>query len=234
MTIDLVPMYPLTYSDADVDAARRSRRLSQPLVPRPGARPRIPGGHARAVREHPPGDRGRRPRDDRGAARLPRRQLLHAARRVCRGGGCNDRRWSRPPAPSTRTWGGRSIRTGCTDLLARLHDEYELPAALHHRERRRLRGRSAERAASTTRSGRRTSSATSTALGARDRRRRAGRAATSSGRCSTTSSGRWATRSGSASSTSTSRRSSACRRRATRGTATSSPPRGQRASSASA
>ena len=60
-------------------------RLSQPLVSRPGARPRIPVGHARAVREHPPGDRGRRPRDDRGAARLPRRQLLHAERRVRRG-----------------------------------------------------------------------------------------------------------------------------------------------------
>ena len=49
----------------------------------------------------------------------------------------------------------------------------------------------------------------------RDRRRRPGRAATSSGRCSTTSSGRWATRSASGSSASTTRRSSASRRRAT-------------------
>ena len=46
-------------------------------------------------------------------------------------------------------------------------------------------------------------------------------AATTSGRCSTTSSGRTATGSGSGSSTSTTRRSSACRSRATTGTATS-------------
>ena len=48
--------------------------------------------------------------------------------------------------------------------------------------------------------------------------------ATSSGRCSTTSSGRSASPGASGSSTSTSRRSNACRRTASRGTATSSRP----------
>ncbi len=91
---------------------------------------------------------------------------------------------------------------------------------LHHGERRRLRGRAQPR-----RRGPRPG-AGGVPRGVHRRRRPRGRGgrpgarATSSGRCSTTSSGAGATGSGSESSTSTTRRSSACRRAASSGTAT--------------
>ena len=62
------------------------RRPPEPLVPRPRVPRHLPGRHARALRldARPAGlGAGRRPRDDRPAARLPRRQLLLPA--ACRG-----------------------------------------------------------------------------------------------------------------------------------------------------
>ena len=108
-------------------------------------------------------------------------------------------------------------RTGC---CVRLADEYEIPplyitengaayvdGAAPRRERPRPGADRVPRAATSTRSRRRSRTASAST-------------ATSSGRCSTTSSGATATPSASGWSTSTTRRSSACRSRATAGTAT--------------
>ncbi len=163
----------------------------------------------------------RRPGDDLGAARLPRRQqlLAHAS-------SAPDPNGEPPidvPAPSAELHrhglGGlsrrapRVARAGCTATTA--------PPSIYVTENgaafadvRSHDGRihDVERIAYLERLPRR---------GRRARSRTASRsAATSSGRCSTTSSGRSATRSGSASSTSTTRRSSGCRRTASTGTAT--------------
>ena len=70
-----------------------------------------------------------RPRGDRGAARLPRRELLLPRPR--RGGA--RRRAASPPSRTSRarptpTWAGRSTRTASTQCLARVARDYAPPA----------------------------------------------------------------------------------------------------------
>ena len=151
ITLDLIPMHPLTDSEADVAAAAPRGRDPQPLVPRPGPPRRVPGRRARALRRRslpPVAD------DDLTAIAAPidflgvnyyRRHVVQAdpasgepddrparGRRVHRHGlgGLPGRplRAARPPA--------RRVRRA---------------AALHHRERRRVRRRAAATATSTTR-----------------------------------------------------------------------------------
>ena len=91
-----------------------ARRQPQPLVPRPALPRPYPRRHARAVRgaaRPARRDPGRRPRDDRAADRLPRRQLLpaeprgrgrrrlRARARRGRAGRRRRRRWAGPSSP---------------------------------------------------------------------------------------------------------------------------------------
>ena len=161
----------------------------------------------------PPTHPRRRPRGDRRAARLPRRQLL-PPRVVARRPATAAATVAAPGPPQYTAMGWEVYADGLYDLLLRLQRDYDPPpiyitengAAFDDVPRRTT-------ARSTIRSGSPSSRATSTRSGARSRDG-VPIAATSSGRCSTTSSGRTATRGASGSSTSTTRRSSGCRSRA--------------------
>ena len=142
------------------------------------------------ARDHAGGAR-RRPRDDRGADRLPRRQQLHlAARRGRRERRPLADRAARRRRPHRHGLGGRP---GGPRRPARPRLHARLRAARRSTSPRTApptRTCAATTARSATPSGRRTSSSTSPAPRARSRT--ACRcAATSPGRCSTTSSGRW-------------------------------------------
>ena len=92
------------------------RRRGQPLVPRSALPRLVPGRPARAERDRRAARPGRRPRGDRGAARLPRRQQLlplrrerrrRAAAHRARPGGADDRHGlgglpGRAPPPARR------------------------------------------------------------------------------------------------------------------------------------
>ena len=204
----------------------RDGRPPQPLVPRPGAARPLPGGHGRALRAARTGrstssatatSRDRRePIDFLGvnyyiaAARAadPTRQPLELARVLA------------APADHGDGLGGRPRRAAraARARAARLRRR----ADLHHRERRGVRRRAGRQ-----RHGR--GPAAGRVPRSAPRRARRGRsptastsAATSPGRCSTTSSGSTATPSASGSSTSTTRRSAACPSAARSGTATTS------------
>ena len=126
VTIDLVPMYPLTYSDADVDAARRSdgsrnRWFLDPVLGRGYPRdmleeyasilPRIEDGDLETI-----------------AAPLDFLGVNYYTRNVVRAA-------ADAAAPATvethgaehTDMGWEVYPDGLTDLLARLHREYELP-----------------------------------------------------------------------------------------------------------
>jgi beta-glucosidase len=126
VTIDLVPMYPLTYSDADVDAARRfdgsrNRWFLDPVLGRGYPRdmleqyasilPRIEDGDLETI-----------------AAPLDFLGVNYYTRHVVRAA-------ADAAAPATvETHGAEHTEMGwevypdgLTDLLARLHREYELP-----------------------------------------------------------------------------------------------------------
>ena len=207
---------------------------AQPLVPRPAScaariRPRaLERFGAAAARRARTDDL----RDDRAAARLPRRQLLPPPRRAAEP---RERRRRDVVAAGGRRVHGDGLgglSRGAARAARAPPRRVRRAAALHHRERRRVRRPPHERPASTIRGASPTSRATSTrsrdaiADGvpvARLLRLVAARQLRVGTR---------ATRSASASSTSTSRRSSACRRRATPGTATSSRPSAQQPATA--
>ena len=221
VTVDLEMAYPATDDPEDVAACRefdgeRNRWFLDPLFR--GAYPDDVLERARADRTAGP---GRRHGGDRSADRLPRRQLLPATRDRPGGG-------RRLATPCTRTarlhtdMGWEVSPNGLFDLMRRLHDEY------------------APRAIIVTENGAAFADARGHDGSVRDPKRRdyiaahveaLGRAIAAgvpvegyyAGRSSTTSSGRTATRGASASSTSTMRRSSACRSRASTGTAITSP-----------
>ena len=209
----------------DVAAARAARRQPQPRGSSTRCcAARIPPTCSSCTRsELGPLDaiRGRRPRDDRAAARLPRRQLLPAR--------ISSRRRRRPGASAfaklehgRRAYGdGLAGRPGSAHRAARcassattatcrclitengaaFDDRLDDGAVDDPRRVEYLRG--AHRMPSSGRAARASTSA-----------------ATTSGRCSTTSSGSGATRSGSGSSTSTTRPSAGSRSEARSGTAT--------------
>ncbi|MCE3286541.1 MAG: beta-galactosidase [Gaiellaceae bacterium] len=126
VTIDLVPMYPLTYSDADVDAARRAdgsrnRWFLEPVLGRGYPRdmleeyasilPRIEDGDLQTI-----------------AAPLDFLGVNYYTRNVVRAGADA----AAPATVETRgaehtDMGWEVYPDGLTDLLARLHREYELP-----------------------------------------------------------------------------------------------------------
>ena len=88
----------------------RVRRRAQPLVPRPAPPWGVPRRRPRAARTERAARPGRRHGGDRRSDRLPRRQLLPAARRRPRQrtvAGASSTRKDRP----TRTWAGRCRRT---------------------------------------------------------------------------------------------------------------------------
>ena len=109
------PEVGITLNLYPVDAGRRlagggrpgapDRRPAQPLVPRPGAARRATPPTSGGPRPAAPGRPGprRRPRDDRRAARLPRRQLLHAPRGP---------RPRRTRAPTSAEFGHRGLPRG--------------------------------------------------------------------------------------------------------------------------
>ncbi len=209
LTLNLAPIL-----GDDPDGRPQGRRPAEPHVARRRAARPLP----RRRRRRPRGRRGaaagarRRPRDDRRAARLARRQLLlphprsPAARpRACRRRGSAGRTSSRssPAVPDDRDGLGRRARTACSSCSDACATSGRRPAR-HHRERLGLGGRGRRRTApSTTPTGSTTSTATSRPRRRRDRRRASTCAATSPGRCWTTSSGPSATPAASASSTST-------------------------------
>ncbi len=120
---------------------------------------------------------------------------------------------------------GRSIPPGPDRHAALGQGALRRPAALHHRERRRVLRSAGGRGRPRARPAARRLPARAPARRARRHRARASTcAATWSGRCSTTSSGRSASPSASASSTSTSRPRSARPRTAPASTRASSPP----------
>ena len=218
---NLMHDYPASDAEEDVAAARhvdgfRNRWFLDPL---------FRGDYPADMLEHfaasAAAGRGRRPGDDRRAARLPRRQLLLAGV-IGAGPTAAARSSSAMPDAEYTDMGWEVYPDGLYDLLVRLRDDYAPAADLRS-------PRTAPRSATCPGT---TARARPGAAGVprepprrgrpRDRGRRARARATSSGRCSTTSSGPTATPSASGSSTSTTRRSSACRRRASSGTATSS------------
>jgi beta-glucosidase len=126
VTIDLVPMYPLTYSDADVDAARRAdgsrnRWFLEPVLGR---------GYPRDMLEEyasilPPIEDGDLQTI---AAPLDFLGVNYYTRNVVRAGADA----AAPATVETRgaehtDMGWEVYPDGLTDLLARLHREYELP-----------------------------------------------------------------------------------------------------------
>ena len=221
VTLDLYPMYPLTDAAADVEAARfldgsRNRWFLEPVLGL-GYPTDMLEHYASILPRIEDGDWTRSPRHSTSSASTTTR------RNVVRAG-------SDPAAPVVvdvpegveRTEMGWEVYPDGLKRPARPPaPRLRAPAALHHRERRRLSRRPAQRARARPETDLLPRAAPRRSPGG-DRGRRPGARATSSGRCSTTSSGRSASRSASASSTSTSRRSSACPRRATPGTATSS------------
>ena len=120
----------------------------------------------------------------------------------------------------TPTWAGRSRPDSLTDLLLRRAPRLPGAAAVHHRERRRLRRRARRRRRGARRRPDRLPARAPGRGARRDRRPAPTSAATTSGRCWTTSSGPRATPSASASSTSTTPASDACRRTRRAGTPT--------------
>ena len=223
ITLDLIPMHPLTDSAGGRRRGARSRTLAQPLVPRPAAARRVPGD----ALERSGRCSRRRPRT---TSTIARRSTSSAstttAATSC--GATRERRSRRSSADGAEytDMGWEVYPERCTSCCVRLHDEYDVAAALHHRERRGVPRRP--------RNGRvddprriayieRHLDAIARALDGR----RAGRGLLRlvAARQLRVGPGY---RSASASSTSTSRRSSACRRRATPGTATSSRPSGRR------
>ena len=212
ITIDVIPTYPLTDSDEDIAAARledgqRNRWFLDPVLGGGYPRRRAP-----ALRAVPPGGRSSAtcatiaaPIDFLGVNYYPRhivraQRTAHPVVGRDRGAEYTEMGWEVYP-------------DGLFELLVRCIPSTSPRRSTSPRTARRSRT-CARTAASRTRGGCRTSSA-SRCDRARDRGRRAGARATSCGRCSTTSSGHSATRSASGSSSSTSRRSSACRRPAT-------------------
>ena len=111
VTIDLEMAYPGHRRPGGRCGLPRVRRRAQPLVPRPALPRRLPGRRAGAARTERTAGSGRRHGGDRGADRLPRRQLLPAARRRP-GGGRRLAVRARGRLRSTRTWAGRCRRTG--------------------------------------------------------------------------------------------------------------------------
>ena len=194
------------------------RRVPQPLDPRPRATRHVSDGVARALRRRPPRGAGGRPPDDRG----PR--STSSASTTTRGTSC----W--PPRPAETRY--RPPRTasygdGLGGLSERpLRPPRAPPGRVHGSSRLRYgeRGRPGQARGGTGRDTlRRRYIQDHLAAVARAIEDGGTCADTSSGHCCTTSSGRLGTRVASASCMSTSRRSSACRRRATTGTGTSSP-----------
>ena len=225
ITIDVVPMHPLTASEADANAARQEDALRNRWFLDPVFRGDYPAEAFGAT-----GHAARRPSPPRTCARSRRRLDFVGINYYQRAGRPGDPRDGDPAVVSLegveRTGMGWEVYPdGLHELLVRLHDTYDVPpiyitengAAYPDTRRRRF--------ACPTRSARRTSSGTSKPSPARSET--ACRSpATSSGRSSTTSSGRADTRSGSESSMWTSRRSSGFRSRATARIATSSQPNG--------
>ena len=225
ITLNLNHAYPASDSDADRDAARRGRRAFNRWFLDPLFGGELSRRHRRALR---PGDSvGRRSRTatSRRSRRRPTSSASTTTRARCVRGDPNGGRPTvvRDPDASYTAMGWEVYPDG---LLrpARARPRRLRPAAdLHHRERRRVRRRTRRRRrACTIPSGRPTSTAHLDAIGraieagvpmARLLRLVAARQLRVGGR---------ATRSASASSTSTTRPSSACRRRATTGIATSS------------
>ena len=217
ITLDLIPMHPLI----GLRRGRRRRARSRTRVRNrwfldPVLRGEYPADGARAPRAHAPGrsatttcGRSPQPLDFLGVNYYRR----HVVRADPPTASPVDRR--SPKAASCTGMGWEVYPDALYELLLRLRDEYDVPplyitenGAAFADDRRNGHVEDPRRTVLHRAPPRRRR--------ARARRGRPARAATSSGRCSTTSSGRRATRSGSASSTSTSRRSSACRRRATR------------------
>ena len=202
---------------------RPAGRPPQPLVPRPGLPSVLPGGDGRAVRAAGRPARlrpRRRPRADRAADRLPRRELLPAEPR--RGG--RRRIGARPPRGRRRrrahSMGWPVIPTALTELLVRLQRDYGERAVRDHRERRRLRRPPRRRRRGRGRAARRLHRRATSRRSSAPASRASTSAATTSGRCSTTSSGSTATPSASASCSSTSRPSGGSRSEARSGTGT--------------
>ena len=223
ITIDVIPTHPLTDSEEDVAAARledgqRNRWILDPV---------LRGSYPEDVLPHyeqflPEGAFDDLPTI---AAPIDLLGVNYYRRHVVRANG------SKPvvvePANAEFTEMGWEIYPdGLYELLMHLHTEYETPP-LHVTENGAASPTCGRTAASRIRPGPRTSRRISMRSPARSRPARPCRA-TSCGRCSTTSSGLSATRSALGSSSSTTRRSNACRRPATAGTGTSSPPSGRR------
>ena len=193
ITLNLAPAEPASTDPRPTRRRARARRLPQPLVPRPALRgaatPRTCSTTYR--RRLPRRSRERRPE------RSPRRPTSSASTTTSRASSQRRRpRRRRPPhrrtSPSAQytDMGWEVYPDGLARPARARPRDYAPSAHLHHRERRRVRRRPRPRRRCTTRERQALPAGTSPPSRQRDRRRRAGRAATSSGRCSTTSSGR--------------------------------------------
>ena len=228
ITLDLTVARPFSDSDEDRGGGAAARGLPQPLVPRPDLpRRRTPracssstsGGSARSTRFAPATWRRSPSRIDFLGVNFYRPNLVTAAddgsvlgrRRGAAGGEQTAMGWPVVPEALTELLVGVKRDYGDVPLLIT-----ENGAAFDDQHERRRRGRGPERGSPTSRSTSTRSSARSPPASTC--------AATSSGRCSTTSSGSTGTRSASGSSTSTSRPSGGSRSGARSGIATASPP----------
>ncbi len=140
MTIDFVPMYPLTDGEADSRRRAEARRIRNRWFLEPVLRSRVSGRTCSSTTPTslPPIEDGDMSTI---AAPLDFLGVNYYTRNVIRAGVDRRRARARPDstASSTRRWAGRSIRAVSTICCVRLHDEYDASAAVHHGERRRVR-----------------------------------------------------------------------------------------------
>ena len=219
IVLNLTPADPASAERGRPRRRAPVRRHLQPLVPRSALPRPLPGGRDRrpgpaAATWPAPSCRSSRDGDlEAIAAPLDFLGVNYYSRAVVRAG-AGGPAGGVPRGAAARNsprWAGRSTRRGCTTSCCAWRASTAPREDLHHRERRRLRRRRRPMAGRIA-DARRIEFLRGhlAAAHARHRRRRAARAATSSGRCSTTSSGRTATRSGSASTPSTAPPSGAC------------------------
>ena len=197
---------------------QRPPRVEQRLVDRSGGARQVPGGRRRRIRQGHAEVQAVRPGRDEAADRLPRPQHLQGrhlqarrrrqARTASRSRPATRARASdwQPITPACMYWGPRffydryKLPMSITENGLATRDQVFLDGKVHDPQRIDFMHRYLARAV------------------ARDQGRRAGRPATTPGRCSTTSSGPTATSSASAWSTSTTRTRSASRRIRSTGT----------------
>ena len=114
ITIDVIPIHPLTAAEDDLIATCEEDGFRNRWILDPVLRGSYPEDMVRRFARILPHDRGRRPRGDLRADRLPRRELLPPSRRQGRCQRVRADRGGGPRAGSTRSSAGRSTRTAST------------------------------------------------------------------------------------------------------------------------